>query len=356
MNTLAAYIIFHLIFMSSLFGQSGRVKNYSESFPRFQEVSKEEKEAGEKAKKADADAIVINTEFVLIPVQITDRKGKPVMDIRREEFKVFENGIEQEIEYFSNTEQPFTVALVLDMSYSSVFKLAEIQKAAKIFIEQLRPDDKVMVISFDKEIRILCEPTNNKKVLRLAIEATKIASGTSLYSALDLVINNKFKEISGKKAIVLFSDGVDTSNQNIAAKTITNSILSSDIVFYSIRYNTYDDVQKNRKKDAQILFDENDRPYVVERPRKRGEKETDYKDAAEFLKTVSEESGGRVYNVSSATNLHKSLGDITNELRRIYSLGYYPKHDQLKKNTNYINVRIYRPNLRLRTKKIYKTQ
>lgn len=355
MYIFAASIFIISLFVAPLLAQSGRTKNYSESFPQSQVINAEENKQDVRT-KADDDEIIINTELVVVPVQITDKKGKSIVDIKRGEFKIFENGIEQEIEYFSNQEQPFTVALILDMSYSSIFKLDEIQNAAKVFTEQLRPNDKVMIVSFDKDVRILCEPTNNKKVMRLAIEATKIASGTSLYMALDLVLNQKFNQISGRKAVVLLSDGVDTSSRNVEASDIINSVLTGDAVFYSIRYDTYDDVQKNRKKDAQIFYDENNRPYIVERPYQKGEKESDYKNAAEFLKTIGKESGGKVYTVNSNTNLSQSFANIANELRRIYSIGYYPKNTSSKSVTKNINVRVYRPDLNIRTKRFYKTQ
>lgn len=354
MIKIAAFIIVLVFFTVPFYAQSGRTKSYSESFPQSQVINTEENKPEEKP-QTDDDEIIINTELVLIPVQVADKKGKSVTDLKRYEFKIFENGIEQEIEYFSKQEQPFTVALILDMSYSSVFKVNEIQNAAKVFVEQLRSDDKVMIVSFDKDVRILCEPTNNKKVMRLAIEATKIASGTSLYTALDLVLNQKLSRIPGRKAVVLLSDGVDTSSRNKNASDIIDSVLAGDSVFYSIRYDTYDDVQKNRKKDAQIFYDENDRPYIVEKPPQKGEKESDYREAADFLKTIGNETGGRVYRVTSAFNLSQSFADIANELRRIYSIGYYPKNTSSNSETKNINVRVYRPDLKVQARKIYKT-
>ena len=103
--------------------QSGRIKTYSESSKNPPQI--QSAQTGESVDEADVseDVIKIDTDLIVIPVQINDGKNKSVLDIKREEFKVFENGIEQEIAYFSDQDQPFTVALALDMSYSSVFKL-----------------------------------------------------------------------------------------------------------------------------------------------------------------------------------------------------------------------------------------
>ncbi|CAN5183758.1 hypothetical protein BH20ACI1_BH20ACI1_13760 [soil metagenome] len=343
-----------LIFISPLFGQAGRVPVYSES-ASDKTAEKDGKQSPiEKPNENDEDEVIrVETDLVIIPAQISQRSGKPVTDIKKEEFRIFENGKVQEIAYFSKEEQPFTVALVLDMSYSSVFKLQEIQNAALTFVNQLRENDKVMVVSFDEKAQVLCEPTSNRKVLKLAIEGAKIASGTSLYSALDLVLNKKFNSVDGRKAIVLLSDGVDTSSLNISADDVLKQIVETDVLVYPIQYNTWDDVQKSRKNSAQIFYDEDDRPYSVELPRKKGEREEDYKAADIFFKEISAQTGGRVFRVSSNTNLNQAFANIADELRKVYILGYYPSEER-KVGVRYsIKVRVYRPNLFIRARNGY---
>lgn len=346
-----------LLAAHSLWAQSGRIKVYSESNPPTG-IKDTEKESQNKI-TGDDDAggvIKINTDLVVIPVQISDRSGKPVSDIKKQEFRIFENGVEQEIAYFSNDEQPFTVALVLDMSYSSIFKLADIQNAALEFINQLRPDDRVMIVSFDEKVRILCEPTGNRKVMRLAIEGARIASGTALYQAIDTVLNEKFSQVSGRKAIVLFSDGVDTmtdKSKKLTPGKIVQQIGESDALVYPIQFDTYDDVQKKRKESAQVFYDDNDRPYIVEMPKVKGEREEDYQEANEFLKAAAWQSGGKIYRVSTSINLKQAFAKIAEELRKIYSLGYYPSSERISNFKYAVNVRVYRPDLKIRAKQSY---
>jgi VWFA-related protein len=352
-----AIISFILLFaFYSAFGQSGRVPIYSESSSpkdKSGESGAAPVAVSEKNLPDAEEVIRINTDLVVIPSQITDRRGKPINNIGKEEFKIFENGIEQEIAYFSSEEQPFTVALVLDMSYSSVFKLPEIQAAALAFINQLHEDDKVMVVSFDEKVRVLCEPTNNRKVLRYAIEGARIASGTSLYAALDTVLNQKLQAISGRKAIILLSDGVDTSSFRETPAEILRAAAETDVLIYPIRYDTYDDVQKSRRESAQVFFDENDRPYTKEMPRVKGEREQDYRVAGEFTEQLANQSGGKVYRVSSATNLNSAFSRIAEELRQVYNLGYYPVSER-KNGVRYsIKVRVYRPDLIIRARNSY---
>ncbi len=356
MNRLLPITAFLLASLCTAYSQSGRVTGYSESgTARVGNKPAAAVNASTKveASSGDDDAEKVATDLVMIPVRISTRGDKPVADVRRNEFKIFENGVEQEIAYFSDSEQPFTVVLVLDMSYSSVFKLEDIQLAARIFVAKLREHDRVMVVAFDEKTHVLCEPTNDRRILRLAIDGAKIASGTALYDTLDLVVREKLSRISGRRAIVLLSDGVDTSSESADATGIEKRFAAEDVIVYPIRYDTFDDVQKSRRKDAEIRFDENDRPYVVPAPPKKGEREQDYLIAKEFFAKISEQTGGRVYRVSSTTNLNEAFSNIANELRKVYSLGYYPSGDRRSGASYDIKVRVYRPDLKITARDRY---
>jgi Ca-activated chloride channel family protein len=345
------YSFIALIFclsIPSLFAQSNRYKSYSESAARTEKIP-ESTPTPRPSGKSD-EVIRIDTDLVTVPVRISDKNGRPIPDVQQSEFRIIENGVEQQVAYFQNENQPFTVALMLDMSYSSVFKLHDIQAAADLFINQLRDQDKVMVVAFDEKVRVLCKPTSNRRVLKMAIEGTEIGSGTSVYTAVDSVLNEHFAKIPGRKAIVILSDGVDTTSRIVSAKSIVNDVTESDILIYPIQYDTYDDVQKNRRKDAPIQYDEDDRPYVVSKAPHRGERAEDYRAANEFLADIADRTGGHVYKVRSNTNLKDAFSAIADELRKIYSLGYYPSSGRLPGETYSIKVRVYRPNLLIRAR------
>ncbi len=336
--------------------QSGRATGYSESgSARVSARSAKPPEVHDKiADASDPDIVRVNTDLVTIPVRILSPDGKPLVNLRRNEFKIFENGIDQPIAYFSDDEQPFTVVLVLDMSYSSVFKLEDIQLAARIFVSKLREHDRVMVVSFDEKTRVLCEATNDRRVLSLAIDGARIASGTALYDTLDTVGRDKLAAVTGRRAIVLLSDGVDTSSVMANAKSVERFFAEEDVLVYPIYYDTYSDVQRSRRKDAEIRYDEDDRPYTVRTAPKKGEREQDYKVAESFLERVSTETGGRLYKVSSTTNLNDAFANIADELRKIYSIGYYPSEDRQPGAVYDIKVRVYRPNLKIEARNKYR--
>lgn len=353
MRYFAFTVLLSLIFSANDFGQSGRFGGYSESNSRYDDKRPMiEKTAGQTTKLED-DVVRVDTDLITVPVRITNKNGRPVPDVKRDEFKIFENGIEQTIDYFSSEEQPFTVALLLDMSYSSVFKLQEIQDAAFAFVKQLRPQDRVMIVAFDQRPYVLCEATADQRALRFAIEATKIGSGTSLYTALDMVMNEKFRRIQGRKAVVILSDGVDTTSKLVTEKNILKDMDEADALIYPIQYDTFDDVQKSRRKNAEIRYDDDDHPYVVDTRPGVGERESDYETAREFFSEIAADTGGSVQRVSSKTNLDAAFARIADELRKTYSLGYYPSGERKPGGRYSIKVRVYRPDLNIRTRESY---
>lgn len=202
------------------------------------------------------DVIVVDTRLVTIPVRVIDRTNRFIGGLKQTDFSVFEDGSRQEIAYFSNESQPFTVALVLDMSYSTRFKISDIQSAAIAFIDQLRPEDKVIVISFDETVRVLTEATGDRRKIYRAIRSTKIATGTSLYEAVDLTINQQLRSIEGRKAVVVFTDGVDTTSRTSNDLRNLHDVMEIDSLIYPIRYDTYSDVQALKR--GGIRFPGND--------------------------------------------------------------------------------------------------
>lgn len=316
---------------------------------------------GVSATVADDEIIKVSTQLVSIPVRVMDKRGRFIGGLAKENFKVFENGEEQEIALFSNENEPFTVALVLDMSYSTTFKLSEIQSAAIAFIDQLRPQDKVMVVSFDEEVHILCEATSDRKEIYRAIRSTKISTGTSLYEAMGLVMNDKLQKIDGRKAIILFTDGVDTTSRRTYDGDNLRDAMELDALIYPIRYDTFADVQsmKNgpiiRQPPIEVPTSGGQSPAAIilqgiSRPSDRGTTTEEYAKAREYLDQLSIRTGGRLYEASSLTNLADAYTKIASELREFYSLGFYPKEDRIAGKRASIKVKVDKEGLAVKTR------
>ncbi|MDQ3908586.1 MAG: VWA domain-containing protein, partial [Acidobacteriota bacterium] len=184
----------------------------------------------------DDEVISVNTTLVTIPVSVRDRDGKYIPDLRKEDFRIYEDGVEQQVAYFATVEKPFTVALLIDTSGSTRYKMDEMQDAAISFVDQLRPDDRVIVVSFDDQVRVLCEATNDRNALRSAIRTARRGEGTRLYDAVDFVINQRLSRIEGRKAVVLFTDGVDTTSKHANYQSTVREAEESDSLIYSVQY------------------------------------------------------------------------------------------------------------------------
>ena len=315
----------------------------------------------------DEDVIGIDTKLVTIPVKVSDRRGRFIGGLTKEDFSVEEDKVPQEIAFFSNEEQPFTVALVLDMSYSSTFKINEIHSAAMAFINQLRPNDKVMVVSFDEEVHVLTSPTNDREVLQRAVKSAKVASGTSLYEAVDLIFNEKFKRIGGRKAIVLFTDGVDTTSRRASDLSNKSDASELDALVFPIQYDTYADVQAIKNKPVIIpptqpspIPSKNKSPFPfpiptggVGMPSSQGTSAEDYRRADEYLDEMAARTGGTLYKASTTVNLAAAFSNIANELRQFYSLGYYPGDEAREGKRRKIKVRVTKPDLTVRARDGY---
>src|SRR5688572_14906437 len=145
----------------------------------------------EKPPQEPQTKITIGTGLVTVPVIVTDRYGRFATGLNRNQFTVREEGSAQKIEDFSSTESPFSVALLIDTSRSTQNKLSKIRKAAKTFIKQLLPNDRIMVVSFDDKVRFVCDFSSNHAELENAVNSLESRYATSLYDAIYLTINEK---------------------------------------------------------------------------------------------------------------------------------------------------------------------
>ena len=327
----------------------------------------------------EGDVVRVNTTLVTIPVSVMDRNGRFIPDLRKDEFQIFEDGVQQNVSYFASIEKPFTVALVIDTSASTHFRMDEMQDAAIEFVNQLRPDDRVLVVSFDSQIRVLAEATNDRNVLRDAIRNTRTGGNTRLYDAIDFVIHQRLNQISGRKAIVLFTDGVDTTSKHAKYEDNMRDAEELDALIYPVQYDTYNDVagpgggswpssgRYPSGGSGSIVIDI--LGGILGGGRRGGGgygrgggggggngpgmSRDDYMRADAYLHDLAYKTGGRVFQAETTGDLSQSFANIAEELRRQYSLGYYPKAQAQTGTRRQIKVRVQRPDLVVRARDSY---
>jgi VWFA-related protein len=331
----------------------------------------------------ESEVVRVNTSLVTIPVSVMDRAGKYVPSIRQQEFRIWEEGVEQQIAYFATVEKAFTVALVIDTSGSTRYRLTEIQDAAISFVNQLRPDDRVLIVSFDDEVRVLSEATSDRARLRDAIRRVRPGQGTKLYDAVDFIINQRFNRIDGRKAILLFTDGVDTSSRRASYQTNAQDAEELDALIYPVQYDTYDSSTASRGGGvygggggsrrrsggggiAGILSD------ILIGGNVRiggggsggggggggganctGCTREEYERGDAYLRDMARLSGARVYRADTTNDIAGAFSLVAEELRRQYSLGYYPKQQGQPGQRRHIKVRVTRPDLAVRARDSY---
>jgi VWFA-related protein len=308
------------------------------------------------------DVIRIDTNFVTLPVSVLDRDGRFIPGLRQRDFKIFEDGEEQRVEYFASVETPFTVVLMLDVSPSTQYKIDEIQMAAIAFVDQLRPNDEVMVVAFDEDYKILSRPTSDRYRLRRAIQMADFGSGTSLYDAVGKTIDRELRAISGRKAIVIFTDGVDTTSRRSDFETTIRQVEEVDALVYPIHYDTYRQYAGSTRRRvpirtgnvwADILGSVIAGQSGGIPSGARGTSAEEYRLGREYLEELARYSGGRMFEADTSMNLDASFRSIAEELRRQYSLGYYPDKAGERGTRKRIRVRVMRPDIVVRTKGSY---
>lgn len=310
----------------------------------------------------DDEVIRVDTSLVTIPVSVITRDGKFVTGLEKKDFKIFENGVEQQIDSFATTQQPFTVVLLIDVSPSTAYQINEIHDAAISFVNQLRSDDKVIVMSFDERVRVLSSPTSDRNILRRAIEQAQFGDGTSLYEAVDNTIRQQLQQIQGRKAVVLFTDGVDTTSRRASYQSTIQQTQETDVLFFPIRYDTYEGNFGGGGSAPQqsgggilgkilggILTGGSVQIGGGGNSGSRGEYET----GRRYLEELARNSGGRMFEANQENNLDAAFSGIAEELRRQYSLGYYPAAVGKTGERKQVKVRVLQPNLAVRAKDNY---
>ena len=288
--------------------------------------------------KEEDEVVLVETNLVTTPVSVLDRNGRFIPGLKKKDFKIFENGLPQAITYFQSSEQPFTVVLMIDTSPSTRYQIDEIHYAAVTFVNQLRPTDKVMVMAFDGRLRILTDPTTEKQKIFAAIYKSQFGSGTSLYDAVDYVTNLDMVKALGRKAVVMFTDGVDTTSRQASYESTISSVEEVDALFYPIRYNTQRNSDPNVAQSYALQF-----PSGVMVQLGRGQSDAEYQKGKTYLETLATNSGGRIFEADTITNLETAFAGVAEELRRQYSIGYYATEDGKPGDRKKIKIQVSRP-------------
>ncbi len=318
---------------------------------------------------------VVDAETIVVNVLVTDRNGKPLLGLQKENFRVFEDGEEQEIQNFFPVDAPFSVGLLLDTSFSTVGKLARIQDSAIEFLDQIHPDDEVMVISFDDEVYLDADFTRDKGAVERAIDRTRSGQGTLLYEAVYLGMQ-QLREQPHRKVMVLFTDGVDMISPTTSAGETVDLAKEAEITIYPIFFNTKADALARLRNprlggpgpsgtpsSSPLPF-----PLPLPTPRRdprdpggrfpeeegREQVERMYQQARYYLGQLAEVTGGARFEAAgNLSDLEEAFSRIAEEMRSLYTIGYVPSNSQEDGKFREIKVRVNLEEGRVRTRQGY---
>ena len=268
-------------------------------------------------------------DVVVLSITVSDAENHFITGLERGDFEIFEDGVLQNITDFAREQQPIALSILLDTSTSMDKKLPIAQEAAIGFVKRLGPKDVAQIIAFDTRPDILQDFTNDKPTLDKAIRRTQTGGSTALYNALYIAMSS-LKQVHAdnsedlrRQAIIVLSDGEDTSSV-IDYDQVLEAAKRSEVTVYSIALRSKQDAPLHGFNEADFVF-----------------------------RTLSMETGGRVFHVDDVSQLQGIYQQIADELASQYYVGYTSKNNKQDGAWRKIAVRLNRPNVVARTKTGY---
>lgn len=292
------------------------------------------------------DVLRVTTSLVKIPVAVKDSHGRYVVDLRKDDFRVYEGSAERQIAYFGSVDEPVSVVLLIDVS-CSIRKPEDTVAAAMAFVDQLRPTDSVLPVTFGSSIRLLLDkPTSDRAVLRESLQGlpdgklVPCEGGTRLGDAVEFVLTSVLKESAGRRAVILLTDGRDStmSKPGWGPRTF-KEVSELGVPFYSIRL-------WGRLKP---VFS----GWAGDSSAENLKWKFSAADLDGYIDDLAKLSGGRYYPISTGESLRTYFEQIGEELRHQYVLAYYADNSKEKQERRKLKVRVNRQNVSVRARESY---
>lgn len=280
------------------------------------------------AQQRQAPAFRSGIDIVSLNITVTDSSNRYITDLDLGDFSVFEDGVKQDVTFFSRQQQPIALSLLLDSSASMEGSMGTLQAAATNFVRRLKANDLAQVIDFDSRVEIRQPFTGSQEDLESAIHRTSAGGSTALYNAIYIALKElgKVRAVSEedvrRQALILFSDGEDTSSL-VSFEEVLDLAKRSETAIYTIAL---------RGPDVQT----------------RGFREAEY-----VMRTLAQETGGRAFFPAKIEDLSGMYGQIADELASQYTLGYVSRNPRRDGAWRRIVVQVSRPQLTARTKRGY---
>ncbi len=303
----------------------------------------------------DDDPIRVDSSIVRLNVGVVDQRGRPITDLSKANFSVYEDGVKQEITRFEPSTAPFSVVMILDMSGSTLGFRQVIRLSAFRFIDALLPEDRVAVVEFYDKINLLNDFTTDRRSIGNSINVANGRGKTQLYKAIDMALDKLSKEKSRRKAIVVLTDGVDTAIRDKDRDLLEN--LNDAQISTAIKPETSDILNRVlSRSDAQGVT-----IYPLALPTGDPAKLADptprqvamYNAARTRLQIVADRSGGTLNAIKALEDMGKIYGQVAAQLRTLYTVEYQPINDKRDGKWRAVRIDVNNTELISRTRQGY---
>ena len=276
------------------------------------------------AQTDDSDEINIESTLVVLNTTVTDKNGKSVFGIKQNEFKVFEDGTEQKLDFFQTRETPFAAVILMDTSGSMEERVTLARSAAIVFLDGLRTDDNAAIYNFGSKVSLVQDFSNSRDIYEKFFDI-KADGMTVINDAIFQAATELEKRPEKRRAILVLSDGADTRSKVSVDKAL-KAALKANAMIYTVDMAS---IKMNGK----------------ERMQSQG-----------ALKNFAEKTGGKFVSTPGGIELRNAFKNIAEELGNQYTFGYEPNTIKKDGKWHSLEVRISRPNLVIRTREGYNAE
>ena len=303
----------------------------------------------------DDDVIKIDSSIVRLNVGVVDAKGRPVTNLNKENFTLYEDGVKQNISRFEPTVAPFSVVMLLDMSGSTLGFRETIRQSAFRFVDALAPEDRVAVVEFYDKVNLRNDFTTDRRKIANSINVANGRGKTQLYKAMDFALDKLSKEGKRRKAIIVLTDGVDTSVRDTDRNLLGN--LKETEIPTAINPETSDALNRVlNRSDAQGVT-----IYPLALPTGDPVKLADptpiqvamYSAARTRLQILADRTGGTLNTINRLEEMGKLYAAVAADLRALYTVEYEPKNNRRDGKWRAIKIEVSNPELISKTRPGY---
>ena len=302
------------------------------------------------------DVVRTETTLVQLHVGVVDKNGRPITSLTRSDFAVFEDGVKQSIQHFEPVDAPFSLVLMLDMSGSTVNFRQQLKLASQRFLDALAPEDRVSVIQFNAKVKSLTGFTTDRLKTAYAIEIAEGAGETHFYEALKYALKDLEKEGQRRKAIVVLTDGLDTTMRNSDRTTVSKAKTDEEALAL---------IDPHSSVDLKAVLASADRQGVTIFPLalpsgdpKRLPLPTPgitgiYAAARARLQSLADRTGGRLNEIDRLQYMAQLYREVAANLRTLYTVAYQPQGERVRGKWHEVKVEVANTDLTARTKPGY---